>query len=219
MAVLFITSENCYSKVDVNKKNVVFLLPKSKLTDMVYKFTMLSDEVDNFVRVITIDSEAKFFELHNAILDSVNYEKNQMTSFFICSDNWEKEQEVTLVEMDSSSEYDNLVMENTTLEELLSEENQKLLYVFDMMSDRVFFMELTEIIPLKNLDKAKCISKEGDAPQQILEDDGILIAPPKAVIDEEFYGDQDYELDEMDEEGFGEMNFDDSSLFAEDPKF
>lgn len=186
---------------------------------MVYKFTMLSDEVDNFVRVITIDSEAKFFDLHNAILDSVNYEKNQMTSFFICSDNWEKEQEVTLVEMDSSSEYDNLVMENTTLEELLSEENQKLLYVFDMMSDRVFFIELTEIIPLKNLAKAKCISQEGDAPQQILEDDGILIAPPKAVIDEEFYGDEDYELDEIDEEGFGEMNFDDSSLFAEDPKF
>ena len=94
---------------------------------MVYKFTMLSDEVDNFVRVIKIDSEAKFFELHNAILDSVNYEKNQMTSFFICSDNWEKGQEVTLVEMESSSEYDNLTMEDTTLEELLSEENQKLL--------------------------------------------------------------------------------------------
>jgi len=26
-------------------------------------------------------------------------------------------------------------------------------------------------------------------------------------------------LVELDEEGFGEMNFDDSSLFAEDPKF
>ncbi len=181
---------------------------------------MLSDEVDNFVRVISIDSEAKFFELNNAILDSVNYEKNQMTSFFICSDNWEKGQEVTLVEMESSSEYDNLTMEDTTLEELLSEENQKLLYVFDMMSDRVFFMELTEIIPLKNLKIAVCQSVEGDAPQQIMEDDGITIAPPKAaVIDEEFYGDQDYELDELDEEGFGEMNFDDSSLFAEDPKF
>jgi hypothetical protein len=186
---------------------------------MVYKFTMLSDEVDNFVRVIKIDSEAKFFELHNAILDSVNYEKNQMTSFFICSDNWEKGQEVTLVEMESSSEYDNLTMDDTTLEELLSEENQKLLYVFDMMSDRVFFMELTEIIPLKNLKKAVCESAEGDAPQQIMEDEGIVIAPPKAVIDEEFYGDQDFEMDELDEEGFGEMNFDDSSLFAEDPKF
>jgi len=185
---------------------------------MVYKFTILSDEVDNFIRVINIDSEGKFIDLHNAILDSVGYEKNLMTSFFICSDNWEKGQEVTLVEMDSSSEYDNLVMEDTTLEELLVDENQKMLYVFDMISDRVFFIELTEIIPRKNLEKPVCITSEGVAPVQVIIDEGITVAP-KANIDENFYGDEDYELDELDEEGFGEMNFDDSTLFTEDPKF
>jgi len=185
---------------------------------MVYKFTILSDEVDNFVRVINIDSEAKFIDLHNAILDSVSYEKNLMTTFFICSENWEKGQEVTLVEMESSSEYDNLVMEDTTLEELLVDENQKLLYVFDMISDRVFFIELSDIIPRKNLDKPVCIKSEGEAPVQIMAEDGLPVVP-KANIDENFYGDEDYELDELDEEGFGELNFDDSSLFAEDPKF
>jgi hypothetical protein len=185
---------------------------------MVYKFTLLSDEVDSFVRIIKIDSEAKFIDLHNAILDSVNFEKNQMTSFFICADNWEKEQEVTLVEMESSSEYDNLVMDKTTLEELISEENQKLLYVFDMMSDRVFFIELTEIIPLKNLKSPVCVTSDGEPPVQIMVEEGI-VANSKITIDEVFYGDEDYELDELDEEGFGEMNFDDSSLFAEDPKF
>ena len=185
---------------------------------MLYKFTILSDESDNFVRVIKIDSEAKFIDLHNAILDSVSYEKNQMTTFFICSDNWEKGQEVTLVEMESTSEYDNLVMENTSLEELLIDENQKLLYVFDMISERVFFMELTEIIPRKNLDKPVCITSEGDAPIQIMPDDGLTVIP-KENIDENFYGDEDYEPEELDQEGFGEMNFDDSSLFAEDPKF
>jgi len=185
---------------------------------MVYKFTILSDEVDNFVRVINIDSEAKFIDLHNAILDSVNYEKNQMTSFFLCSDNWEKGQEVTLVEMESSSEYDNLVMDKTSLEELLVDENQKLVFVFDMMSDRMFFIELSDIIPRKNLEKPVCISSEGNPPVQIMADDGVSVAP-KTTLDENFYGDEDYELDELDDEGFGEMNFDDSSLFAEDPKF
>lgn len=187
---------------------------------MIYKFTLLSDEVDDFVRVITIDSEAKFIDLHNAILDSVGYEKNLMTSFFLCDDNWEKEQEVTLVEMESSSEYDNLTMDKTSLEELISDENQKLLYVFDMMAERVFFMELTEIIPLKNQNKAECILKEGVAPIQQMEDDILTsIVAPKSNLDSEFYGDEDYEMDELDEEGFGEMNFDDSSLFSEDPKF
>jgi hypothetical protein len=69
----------------------------------------------------------------------------------MCSDSWEKQQEITLVEMDSGSEYDNLVMEDTKLEELFTDEKQKLLYVFDMISDRAFFMELTEIIPEKRL--------------------------------------------------------------------
>jgi hypothetical protein len=187
---------------------------------MVYKFTLLSDEVDDFVRVITIDSEAKFIDLHNAILESVDYAKNLMTSFFICADNWEKGQEVTVVEMESSSEYDNLTMDQTSLEELISDENQKLLYVFDMMSDRVFFMELTEIIPLKNAKKAECVLSEGNAPEQMIEDDILsAVVTPKATLDAEFYGDEDFELDELDEEGFGEMNFDDSSLFSEDPKF
>jgi len=40
---------------------------------MVYRFTIISDEVDDFVREIQIDSEATFQDLHEAIL------KNQLT--------------------------------------------------------------------------------------------------------------------------------------------
>ena len=50
---------------------------------MVYKFRLLSDEVDNFRRDIEIDSDSTFIELNNAILESVNYPDDQMTSFFI----------------------------------------------------------------------------------------------------------------------------------------
>jgi len=184
---------------------------------MVYKFTLISDEVDHFVRIIKIDSEATFFDLHNAILDSVNYDKNQMTSFFICSDNWEKGQEVTLIEMDSSSEYDNLVMEDTALEELLSDEKQKLLYVFDMISDRSFFIELTEIIPGKDLDVPVCTTSKGNAPQQILSEEAADLSQ-KINLDENFYGDSEFDEDELNEDGYGDMNFDDSTLFSEDPK-
>ncbi|MDX9748260.1 MAG: hypothetical protein RBT57_07135 [Paludibacter sp.] len=182
---------------------------------MVYKFTLLSDEVDNFVRVITIDPEATFLDLHTAILDSVSYEKNLMTTFFICEDNWEKGQEVTLLEMESSSEYDNLVMEDTKLEDLLTDERQKLLFVFDMMSERAFFMELTEIVPGISVSKAECISAKGEAPRQTMDEEDI-VAASKLTIDENFYGDEDFDLDELDEEGFGDMNFDDSSLFNDE---
>lgn len=182
---------------------------------MVYKFTLLSDETDDFVRIITIDSEATFLDLHHVILDSVKYEKNLVTTFFICTDGWEKGQEVTLIEMESSSEYDNMVMEDTKLEDLISDEKQKLLYVFDLMTERSFFMELTEIIPGIRMSKAECVLSKGQPPVQTLSEDEML-GGSKLNIDESFYGDEDFDLDELDEEGFGDMNFDDSSLFNDD---
>ena len=48
---------------------------------MVFRFLILSDEVDDFKREIKIDSEATFLDLYNAIMDSVGYTKDQMCSF------------------------------------------------------------------------------------------------------------------------------------------
>ena len=183
---------------------------------MIFKFTILSDEVEDFVRIIEIDSESSFLDFQNAILDAVDFEKNQMTSFFLCNDDWEKEQEITLVEMESSSEYDNLVMEDTILDELLLDEKQKLIFVFDTISERSFFIVLTEMIPGKDLEKARCITSTGNPPVQISEDPDFGLSPVKTSpihSDESFYGDEEFDLDELDEEGFSDLNFDDSTLF------
>ena len=103
---------------------------------MIFRFLLLSDEVDNFKREIQIDSEATFLDLHNAILKSVGFTDDQMCSFFICDDDWSKKTEITLVDMGTSSDEDNYIMEDTRLEELLEDEHQKLLFVFDYMTER-----------------------------------------------------------------------------------
>ena len=113
---------------------------------MIYRFTIISDEVDDFVREIQIDPEATFYDFHEAILKSAGYTNDQMTSFFICDDDWEKEKEITLEEMDDNPEMDSWVMKETQLSELVEDEKQKLLYVFDYMTERCFFIELSEII-------------------------------------------------------------------------
>ena len=156
---------------------------------MVFRFLILSDEVDDFKREIKIDAEATFLDLHDAILNSVGYTKDQMCSFFICDDDWSKNTEITLVEMDTTSEVDNYIMEETRLEELLEDEHQKLMFVFDYMTERAFFMELREIEPGKDLDKAG-ISKSIEAKNTSTE------------IGEDFYGDSEYDIDELDKEGF-----------------
>ena len=94
---------------------------------MIYKFKFSCEEGDPaFSRVFEADSEATFLELHEAILKSVGYPDDQMTSFFLCNDEWEKGQEVTLVEMDSNFEYDNMVMNETRLSDLIEEVGQRL---------------------------------------------------------------------------------------------
>ena len=170
---------------------------------MVYRFLILSDEADDFKREIKIDSEATFLDFYNAIMDSVGYSKDQMCSFFICEDDWSKHTEITLLEMDTSSEVDSYIMEKTRLEELLEDEHQKMLFVFDYLSERAFFMELREIIPGQDLDQAVCSRSEGDAPVQSVDVDDIdMKTLATTEIGEDFYGDSEFDMDELDREGF-----------------
>ncbi len=170
---------------------------------MLFRFLILSDEVDDFKREIKIDSEATFLDLHNAILDSVGYTKDQMCSFFICEDDWSKKTGITQVEMDTTSEEDNYIMGNTLLEDLLEDEQQKLLFVFDYMTERAFFMELREIIPGEDLDEPICSKSAGEPPVQIMSFDEFI---PKATgtqdMGEDFYGDSEFDIEELDKEGF-----------------
>jgi hypothetical protein len=180
---------------------------------MIYKFIILSDEVDDFRIDILIDSDATFFDLHDAILDSVGYTKDQMASFFICDEDWNKEKEITLVEMDTSSEEDCYVMEATRLSDLVEEERQKLLYVFEYLTERSFFMELKEIITGKAQPKAECVCRKGNPPVQTTEFEewderlNTRMAATNHHLDENLYGDEDeFGMDDYDEEDLDNLS-------------
>ena len=176
---------------------------------MIYRFTLISDESDDFVREIQIDPDATFYDFHKAILQSVDYKDNQMTSFFICDEGWEKEKEITLEEMNDDPEVDSWIMKDTVLSDLVEDEHQKLIYVFDYMTERCFFMEMKEIITGKTLLDPLCQRKEGKAPKQFVDIDQFkpVITPTASDLDdeigEEFYGSDAYNDDELtDLEGF-----------------
>ena len=89
---------------------------------MVYRFKLVSDEVSNFSREIEIDSENTFLQLRNSILESVGYTKDELDSFFLCGDDWEREEEITLQDMgNSTSDCDVWLMDNTHVSELVEE--------------------------------------------------------------------------------------------------
>lgn len=171
---------------------------------MIYRFTIVSDEVDGFMREIQIDSDATFLDFHKAIVGSIKYADSQMTSFILCDDEWEKEKEVTLEDMGSSSEDDVFLMKDTVLSELIEDEKQKLRYVFDYMTERALFIELSEIITSKNLKAPKCTKSEGDAPAQTTDFDNSTpkIATSNDDLGENFYGDESFNEEDFDADSF-----------------
>ena len=186
---------------------------------MIYRITFSCEEGDqNFRRVFEADSEATFLDLHKGILESVHYTNDQMTSFFMCNDEWEKEQEVTLVPMDSNFEYDNMVMDSTRLSDLLTEQGQRLIYVFDPMFERYFFGNLKSIKP-GTMEGVKCVESTGRPPKQLKSEDPLQTLTKEAqsadtlLDDDDFYGDSQYDEGDIDQEGFQDLSFEDGSMF------
>ena len=172
---------------------------------MVYKFKLVSDEVNNFAREFEIDSSATFLQLRNAILDSVDYSKEDFNSFFLCDDDWEKHEEITLEDMGSSSDQDIWVMGDTPLNELIEEDGQKLLFVFDYMTERAFFMEMKESFPGRTLSDPICVLKQGKAPAQYVDldefenkiDQATPMLPAEELDLDDIYDDTQYNEDEI----------------------
>lgn len=191
---------------------------------MIFNFRIVSDEVDNFKREIQIDAEATFLDLKNAICESVAYDKNQMCSFFLCDDHWEKEKEITLEDMGSDSSEDIFLMEDSILSDFIDDEGQRLIFTFDYLTDRSFYLEMKELITGKNLKDPVCTLALGKAPAQSFdikdldEFDAKIDAKAKAAaaaaaataaedMGENFYGTDEYNDDEFDAAGFDEMTF------------
>ncbi len=183
---------------------------------MIFNFRIVSDEVDNFKREIQIDADSTFLDLKNAICDSVGYDKNEMSSFFICSKNWDKEKEITLEDMGNDSADEVYLMEDTVLSDMIDDEGQRLMFTFDYLADRSFFMEMKEMITGRNLMDPICSLSLGKAPEQNVDIEeftaandtkAAAAAMPGEDLDEEFYGSDSYNDDEFDIAGLDEMTF------------
>ena len=183
---------------------------------MIYNFRLVSDEVENFKREIQIDADATFLDLRNAICDCTGYDKSQMSSFFLCDEGWERDKEITLEDMGSDSSEDVYLMEDTPLSDLIEDEGQRLVWVFDYLTDRSFFIEMKNFITGKTLKDPLCTVSMGEAPQQSVdmdEFDAKIDAKAARVaadsdMDDDFYGSTEFNEDEFDAAGFDEMTFD-----------
>ena len=181
---------------------------------MIFNFKIGSDEVSNFKREIRIDARATFLDLKNAICDAVGFRKDELSSFFLCDEDWEKEKEIAVEDLDSEADEDVYLMDECVLEDYIDDEGQKLLYTFDYGKDRSLLMEMNELITGKDLLDPLCTLSSGKAPAQYVEDSAEDEQETKTVqkpttledFDDPMYGEEEYSPEEFDESGFSELN-------------
>jgi hypothetical protein len=171
---------------------------------MVYKFRLITDESDDFFRDFEIKADQTFYDLHLAIQNEFDYDQSQVASFFITDDKWRKKQEITLfdpAEEDDKKKSKVLVMDMVKLSEFVSDKKSKLLYVFDIFSDRAFYIELAEIKKEnKGTSYPMVADGNGDAPQQIIMEDKKFNKTDNYEFDEFTTEDEDFEEEDINED-------------------
>ena len=157
---------------------------------MVFKFRMLSDENDHFVRDFEVPYDMTLQAFHRFIERSLGYEAG-MASFFTADKHWRRGQEFTLLDMGDS---ESIPMERVMLGQLIHRNRDRLIYLFDMLNDRAFYLELTEAKrPDAALEYPRVAFEHAPAPDQYdpeaNEDEGSIF---EQMMDDfaEFEGDE-----------------------------
>lgn len=133
---------------------------------MIFRFRMLSDENDNFVRDYEVPCDATLFDFHRFILSSLEYE-DCMASFFTADDRWEKQREFTSMKMDVEGSGAPLSMEEATLGQIIRNRRDRLIYLFDLFGDRAYYLELTGVCEAdKGASYPREIFARAEAPDQ-----------------------------------------------------
>lgn len=143
-----------------------------------YRFRLLYEDQEDFLRDIEIKPGQTFREFHDIILKSVGIEGQELASFFVCDRKWNKTKEITLINMMTEGEATHevtededapvkvkipvLVMDDVKIRDVIEDPHQRLLFEYDFLNPRTFFIELTRIL---DADEKKvyplCVKQEG----------------------------------------------------------
>ncbi|MFN8326570.1 hypothetical protein [Flavobacterium sp.] len=169
---------------------------------MIYKFRVILDAEEDVFRDIAIDEEDTLEDLHNTIVNAFGFDGSEVASFYTCDDQWNQEDEISLFDTGDVPGQQK-IMSDYCLNQLLSKEQTKIIYVYDFINMWTFFVELAAIEE----------AESGATYPDLLFSHGILpaTAPEKdfETEDEDFYSEFNDDLDDDDMDMFGDDSFED----------
>lgn len=155
---------------------------------MIYFFRILSPDHPKFICEIQVDGDTTLFTFHKAIQSACKIEE-EFCSFFTCDAEWNKLIEYTAIDMGMEG-MDLTSMENITLNELLIEKKQKLVYSYDIIENRNLYIEVSENWPERKLDMPVLCFIEGDITATPIKEEA-----PTYFEEEDYLDDQGWDDD------------------------
>ena len=194
-----------------------------------YKFKVFYDEVDDFVRDVDVLANMNFEDFHLFLYQCLGLQGNEFAAFSICDQKWNKQKEITLIDMGDDSEavepeYEEeedfgakshlpkFVMKESVLKKFISDPHQHIIYEYDFLNPKTFYIELLKTLQAEDgVDYPRCTSSVKTLPKETpknihLED------PLDEFLEEEDddmdtgYGDGLDEEDYSNMDGFGDFN-------------
>ena len=167
---------------------------------MIYRFRIILDTHEDVFRDIEIEEEATLEDFHNAIINAFGFDGNEMASFYLSDGDWNQGEEISQFDLSEGAESIRL-MNETSLDSVVSESQTKLIYVYDFLSMWTFLIELGEIAePEPGRDYPNLMFVHGQIP---------LEAPDKEFIAEKDEFEEDMDSD-FDLEDYDDLPFDEN---------
>ena len=136
---------------------------------MDYRFEISKPDSNDFRCEIAINGEQTFQQLHDKLVETLNFDGSQMASFCTLDKMGNRGKEIALMEMSADDEEDNntLVMDVTTIREVVNASCIELEYVYDFFANQYLKVEYAgeyigdsaDVLPL-------CVYCEGELPHQ-----------------------------------------------------
>ena len=114
---------------------------------MIYRMRAILDTETDVIRDFEIEANATLEELHDAVSQFFGFAGNEMASFYRSDKDWAQGEELPLVDMGVGEK----PLNEKPLNKILSENENRLIYVYDFLNLWTFFLELMETAEKDNL--------------------------------------------------------------------
>lgn len=169
---------------------------------MIYRFRIILDNEEDVFRDIEIEASATLEDFHNAITQSFGFDGSEMASFYKSNELWEEGEEVSLFDLgDVPGEA--RIMSETAIQDMVSKEETRMIYVYDFLNMWTFMVELADITEREEGQiYPNLMFAYGQIPYDFSEDDDDFYEEEQGE-DAFDYFDEDFDLDPEDYEDLG----------------